>query len=151
LLSLPVLAGIIIRILPAINSVLFWKELNVTQSARYEENLNLSFLRIFRDYMPEYMCHYIFYVNKLRLFSSSPIKMLNNIDSLNKLDPLINKNFKFLSYLAGLIEGDGTIIIPKIERSFKGKLYYPSLQIAFDLRDLPLAIIIQQKLKHGSL
>ncbi len=31
-------------------------------------------------------------------------------------------------YLAGLIEGDGAIIVPYRIRSPKGKLYYPSIQ-----------------------
>jgi hypothetical protein len=57
----------------------------------------------------------------------------------------------FASYLAGLIEGDGTIVTPKTEKSAKGKFNYPSIQIAFDLRDFPLALIIQSKLKHGSI
>jgi hypothetical protein len=63
------------------------------------------------------------------------------------------KNFdtRFASYLAGLIEGDGTIIVPKTERSAKGQLNYPSIQIVFDLRDFPLALIIQSKLGHGSI
>lgn len=64
-----------------------------------------------------------------------------------------NKEFepRFASYLAGLIEGDGTIIVPKTERSPKGDLYYPSIQIVFDLRDFPLALMIQSKLNHGSI
>lgn len=61
----------------------------------------------------------------------------------------INPNFSY--YLAGLIEGDGTIIVPKTERSLKGKINYPSIQISFDLRDLPLALIIQKTLGFGSL
>ena len=57
----------------------------------------------------------------------------------------------FFSYLTGLIEGDGSIIVPKTERSNKGKLNYPSIQIAFDSRDLPLALIIQKELGFGSI
>ena len=62
-----------------------------------------------------------------------------------------NLNPSFCSYLAGLIEGDGTIIVPKVERSKKGRLNYPSIQIAFDIRDFPLAMVIQKELGCGSL
>jgi hypothetical protein len=62
---------------------------------------------------------------------------------------LINNNFS--TYLTGLIEGDGTIIVPKSERSLKGKLNYPSIQIVFHLKDLPLALLIQKNLTFGSL
>ena len=62
-----------------------------------------------------------------------------------------NNNYKFISYLTGLIEGDGTIIVPKPERSSKGKLNYPSIQIVFHLKDLPLALLIQKNLGYGSL
>lgn len=54
-------------------------------------------------------------------------------------------------YLAGLIEADGTIIVPKTERSPKGRLNYPSIQIIFDSRDATLALTIQSTLGHGSL
>jgi len=64
---------------------------------------------------------------------------------------IIDSNYNFFYYLTGLIEGDGTIIVPKNERNPKGKLNYPSIQIAFDLRDFPLALIIQQKLGFGSI
>jgi hypothetical protein len=73
------------------------------------------------------------------------------LDVINKIESLDKINYNFSSYLAGLIEGDGSILIPKLERSNKGKLNYPSIQISFDLRDFPLAQVIQQKLKHGSL
>jgi LAGLIDADG endonuclease len=72
-------------------------------------------------------------------------KKLNN---LNYKD-LSNSNFS--SYLTGLIEGDGTIIVPKTDRSIKGKINYPSIQIVFHLKDLPLALLIQKELKFGSL
>lgn len=41
--------------------------------------------------------------------------------------------------------------MPKSERSIKGSLNYPSIQIIFHLKDLPLALLIQKKLGHGSL
>lgn len=60
-------------------------------------------------------------------------------------------NLAFSSYLTGLIEGDGTIVVPKTERSVKGVLNYASVQIVFHLKDLPLALIIQKVLGEGSL
>lgn len=131
LLSLPVLAGIFV---PALNLAIYRKELwifIVTLSAGNFLSLNL--LRILRDNTPKLIC---LYLNK-RLFSNS---LKNN-----------EFNSKFASYLAGLIEGDGRIIVPKIERSAKGRLNYPSIQIVFDLRDFPLALIIQSKINHGSI
>ena len=44
---------------------------------------------------------------------------------------------------------DGTIHVPKTLRSVKGTLNYPSIQIVFHLKDLPLALI--RELGHGSL
>ena len=57
---------------------------------------------------------------------------------------------KFSFYLAGLIEGDGTIIVPKTEKT-KNRLNYPFIQIIFHLKDLALALLIQKELKQGSL
>jgi len=68
-------------------------------------------------------------------------------DSSNTSIP--NNNFNY--YLAGLIEGDGTIIVPKSQRDQKGRLTYPSIQIVFGLMDLPLALIIQKTIGHGSI
>jgi LAGLIDADG DNA endonuclease family protein len=57
----------------------------------------------------------------------------------------------FSSYLTGLIEGDGTIVVPKMKRSIKGVLNYASVQIVFHLKDLPLALVIQKVLGEGSI
>ena len=57
----------------------------------------------------------------------------------------------FAYWLAGLVEGDGTIIVPKQERSDKGKLNYPSVQIVFDSRDFPLCAMLCKTLGHGSI
>lgn len=62
------------------------------------------------------------------------------------------KTFNVLpSYLAGLIEGDGTIVVPKTERSSKGKLNYPSIQICFAAKDFPLAVALRILIGHGSI
>ena len=60
-----------------------------------------------------------------------------------------NKNFNY--YIAGLIEGDGTIIVPLSQRDTKNRLTYPSIQILFGLMDLPLALMVQQRLGYGTI
>lgn len=64
---------------------------------------------------------------------------------MNSLNP------KFAHYFTGLIEGDGTIIVPKTDRSPKNKINYPSIEISFDSRDLPIAILIHKELGFGSI
>lgn len=134
LLSLPVLAGKPFLILPALYLAIYWKLLNIYKYLTQPiGNLWISnSYKILRDYTPKY----IYYRN----YSS---KLGNDYKELNKLP--------FSSYLTGLIEGDGTIIVPETLRSSKGKLNYPSIQIVFQLKDLPLALLIQKELKFGSL
>lgn len=139
LLSLPVLAG---KILPALNLANCWKQIYlfiISLSAGCL--INYILLSIFRDYTPKFVCFKDLKIDR-RLFSVKRGLSFNN-----------NKEFdiRFASYLTGLIEGDGTIIVPKTERSPKGDLYYPSIQIVFDSRDFPLALILQSKLSHGSI
>lgn len=130
LLSLPVLAGEL-NIVPALNLATCWKLLNnLTQSAGNLLDLNL--LGFFRDYTPEFIC-----------CLNLPFVLEGGANSKTL------SNFSY--YLTGLIEGDGTIIVPKTERSKKGKLNYPSIQIVFHLKDLPLALLIQKNLGHGSI
>lgn len=54
-------------------------------------------------------------------------------------------------YLAGLIEGDGSIIVPKTIRNQKGKLLYPVVKITFVGKDAPLAKRIKEVLNGGTL
>src|ERR1700730_15073932 len=126
LLALPVLAGKL-NIVPALNLAICWKHfLNFSLESQSAGNLiDFNHLGILREYTPEIIC-----CNSL---------LLNRGYSLNKY-------YKFISYLTGLIEGDGTIIVPKTERSYKGKLNYPSIQIVFHLKDFPLALLIQKNL-----
>ncbi len=134
LLSLPVLAGEICFV-PALNLAICWKHslnLNFLLESQSAGNFfDLNHLRILREYTPEVVCC-------SNLF-------INNISKNSKM------NYKFISYFTGLLEGDGSIIVPKFERSSKGKLNYPSIQITFHLKDLPLALLIQKNLECGSL
>jgi hypothetical protein len=97
----------------------------------------LNFIGILRDYTPELIC--------CNILPFTQVKTNKNINYKDLSD------LKISSYLAGLIEGDGTIIVPKTERSAKGKINYPSIQLVFHLKDLPLALMIQKELKNGSL
>ena len=138
LLALPVLAGKFV--LPALNSAICWKlfhliKFNETQSAGNLLDFNL--LRIFRDYTPELIC-----CNVLPFTEVKTKKIIDYKDLFN---------LKFNSYLAGLIEGEGSIIVPQTEKSTKGRINYPSIQIVFHLTDLPLALMIQKEIKNGSL
>ena len=150
LLSLPVLAGN--SILPALNSAICWKLFFKTQSAGNLFDLNL--IGILRDYTPELICcnTYPFFLNKnMRIGKVKTYPSLGFFYNKIRFYSKTLSDLKISSYLAGLIEGDGTIIVPKTERSTKGRLNYPSIQIAFHLKDLPLALMIQKELRHGSL
>lgn len=94
-------------------------------------------------------CYKTLLITQIKTKSIKDLKSFSFIGE-NKINN--NKsNLNFSSYLAGLIEGDGTIIVPKTERSAKGQINYPSIQIVFNSKDLPLALIIQQRLGHGTL
>ena len=41
------------------------------------------------------------------------------------------------SYLAGLIEGDGSIIIPTKLKNSANKLQFPAVKVSFPIKDLP--------------
>jgi len=55
------------------------------------------------------------------------------------------------SYLAGLIEGDCSIIVPKTIRNQKGNLLYPVVKITFVQKDAPLAVKIQEIIGGGKI
>jgi hypothetical protein len=60
---------------------------------------------------------------------------VSSLDSnlTSKSNSPVNKNL-LGGYLAGLIEGDGSIIVPKTIRNQSGKLLYPIVKITFVLR-----------------
>jgi len=138
LLSLPVLAGKL-NIVPALNLANCWELLHIQRITQSAGNLiELTLLGLFRDYTPEF----IYCLNLPFVLQE---QVLRSVRSDN------NHLFKFSYYLTGLIEGDGTIFVPKTDRSIKGKLNYPSIQIVFHLKDLPLALLIQKNLGYGSI
>jgi hypothetical protein len=58
-----------------------------------------------------------------------------------------NNLWLFGSYLAGLLEGDGTIIVP----SLTSKRLYPRFEFVFVGKDLPLAEFLKSVIGHGSI
>ena len=141
LLSLPVLAGKLN--LPALNLAICWELLYQSISQSAGNLLSLNFLENLRGHTPKYFSCSLEVLTFPLFTSFRPIHTDNNSKNLNKS--------LFSYYLTGLIEGEGTIITPKSLRSPKKKLYYPSIQITFHLKDLPLALLIQKELSAGSL
>jgi hypothetical protein len=142
LLSMPVLAGEPINV-PALNPAVCWN--NHTHSTllyfgQSAGNHNPEYYGIFRDYTPELL--YLF--GPIKKITLKNVRMLGNNST----------QFQFSSYLAGLIEGNsniGSIIVPFELRDKNGKKRYPSIQISFNVKDFPLALLIQKNLGHGSL
>lgn len=139
LLSLPVLAGI-------------FKKLCLLKIWLYAGN---SFKYIYFEDNPQETIKFTYLIGSSETirqnfstqnyYNAYFLRKFNNSSSNNSS----NNNFNY--YLAGLIEGDGTIITPKYQRDLKGRLTYPSIQIVFGLMDLPLALIIQKTIGHGSI
>ena len=125
LLSLPVLAG---KFVPALNLAVCW------------ELFTSVFFQII-DVKDNQQVTYESFNSLWNLNDCAPELSIYHMSSI----------MFFGSYLASLIEGDGTIIIPKQERSTKGKRNYPSVQIVFQLKDFPLCQIVQKLIGHGSI
>ncbi len=142
----------LVLIVPALNLAVCWKLCyNNTQSAG-----NLSSLHeigILRGYTPEFICRKNLGVNNcfIPYVTTRRYVMMNYTNNGIKLPKSGNYNTHFAQYITGLIEGDGTIHVPKTVRSVKGTINYPSIQRVFHLKDLPLALLIQKELGHGSL
>jgi hypothetical protein len=76
---------------------------------------------------------------KLKIYKTSARKN-------KKMYTINHKNNQLNYYLAGLIESDGSIIVPKLNSNNK-----PTISIVFNIKDLPLAIKIKNVLGYGSI
>lgn len=123
LLSLPVLAG---KIVPALNLAVCWD--------------------LFQTY---------YYIIELEAYQQVTFVNFMSEWNLNDCAPELSlqiANLSFISsYLTGLIEGDGTIVVPTEERSKKGKLNYPAIQIVLQQKDFPLATKLAEAIGLGSI
>ncbi|MBP1357779.1 MAG: LAGLIDADG family homing endonuclease [Sulfolobus sp.] len=95
----------------------------------------------------------------LRLYAGKTIRLVNQqvrllhtrrSRNLNDNTPKVLYPGYLSFYLAGLLEGDGSISIPNSDRNSSGKLIYPSVNFAFALKDIPLANYLCSLIGHGS-
>ena len=101
-------------------------------------------------YNPLYIWKYVFCID---LYINSKVGNWKNIlkFSLKYFSSKNSSNNYLGSYLAGLIEGDGSIIVPRTIRNQKGKLLYPVIKITFVKKDAPLAEKIKEVIKGGQI
>lgn len=101
-----------------------------------------------------YIWKYVYDINKefylLVGNSNNSSESSSKSNSSSFYNPSVNKNL-LGSYLAGLIEGDGSIIVPRTIRNQRGKLRYPVVKITFVEKDLPLALKIKEVIGGGTL
>jgi hypothetical protein len=143
LLSLPVFAGGPFKFAPA-NPAVCWERPSLGQSAGKRFFTDNALLR---DYTPEVVmrsyrapCSALPFIQRASFSSSAAGLVLSSPNSKDLPFQL------FGSYLAGLIEGDGTIFVPRTKRDALGRLRYPAIEISFHSKDFPLALLIQKNL-----
>lgn len=90
------------------------------------------------------MLNSINYINN-RLFSSN----LENLSNIKILDNFNEKEFGH--YLAGYIEGDGSIITPSSFKSSSGSNKVCSFQIIFHISDLEFVKFLRKRIGHGNI
>lgn len=140
LLALPVLAA---KQIGSLKSCRMLETLKWRQSAG---NLIIRvILRNLRDFTQELISNSR---NKIELYKNIKNEITNKIEDL-KFNENNYKNSQLGYYLAGLIEGNGLINIPKKLKSKKNKYNYPSIQIEFNKKDSPLGFEILRQLNCG--
>lgn len=161
LLSLPVFAGGPFKIIAPANPAICWDGFGSTIGNRSAGKRFSTEYALLRDYTPEV-------VNGPSLSRLGPVAPYSNFFKMNTRSVFTcgglgstDKSFcfndqilfgsgtkyqLFCSYLAGLIEGEGTIVVPRNKRDDQGRLRYPSIQICFHSKDFTLALTIQKNL-----
>jgi|SRR5436305_393764 len=106
----------------------------------------ITILKNFRDFEQELLLNYLsYYYFVEKRFSLNNMCSKSNLVYNSKLLPNNSEKKELGHYLAGLIESDGSIIIPK-----ENSKNTPTISISFHKDDKPLAIIITNKLYYGS-
>lgn len=139
-------------IMPLYNLVICWKNFYFLLNCIYRRfpagYSNLKLYRIiFRDFTQELSLkinNFFIFMFLFKFYIRSNFSTLGE-NSIHKLALPINKS-QLGYYLAGLIEADGSIIIPK-----DNSLNSPTINISFNLEDKPLAICIKKGLGFSSI
>lgn len=150
-----------ISIMPLINLALYWNNWIIKQRkiivhvhkykiksiSQYNNSIYYKFYMYFRDFRQELWLlnnlSNLFLKENYLIFSSTNCTYYYNY---NKILPNKMKTPQLGHYLAGLIESDGSIIIPK-----ENSINTPTISIVFHINDKPLAELICRKLGYGSL
>jgi LAGLIDADG endonuclease len=146
LLALPVLAGIFV---PALNLAVCWESFSYLN---LEIWYNLCEMKVnMLSYIETSMMKYFEGYQQVTFKNYMSEWNLNDCAPELSIDSMISPFVCIGSYLAGLIEGDGTIIVPTQQRSEKGKVNFASIQIVFQNKDFPLLMLLCQVIRHGSI
>lgn len=152
LISILVLAAKLIIIkLAALYFAICWN-IHLFVNGQSAGNLyNIYNIRYLRDYTRKLIIYFL--INPLNLLLNKYNNYINNllIKELNNLDNNLYSNNQLGYYLAGLIEGDGSINILTTLKSKLGKNKYLSIQITFIKKDFLLAMMISKNLNCGSI
>jgi hypothetical protein len=139
-------------IMPLYNLVICWKNFYLLLSCIYRRFpagfSNLKLYRIiFRDFTQELLLKINNFFLSIFIFKFKNVYYFSTLgeNSIHKLSLHI-QNSQLDYYLAGLIEADGSIIVPK-----DNSLNYPTIYISFNMEDKPLAICIKNHLGFGSI
>lgn len=147
-----------ITIMPLKNLVIYWNnryinnEIIIIFNIKSVSILNrFRFIKYYRDFKQELLLllNYLYKIKNLFLKENYLIlkimfyRYIHNTRELSKNKVL---NDQLGPYLAGLIEWDGSIIIPK-----ENSKNTPTISIVFHIDDKPLAIHLCERLGYGSL